>query len=390
MARRKKEIVMPHLNDCGGDLSKKWYVEYSIRNPQTDNMERVRLYEEINRFQTCRERYVCARKIIENCSNQIRNGRISYQEFVEYDDLLLYDGQGSFTKKRLATAGSMKIHLSEFLQKKKTEVGEGSLRTYTSELRLFYLYLEEKGIDEKTAAYFTADIMSDFLRELVQKKQLSSVTIRKYKQTLNSFFVFLKSKKIILENPMADVSANIGVTKDEAPAAIPTYMRKMLHDRIEPADPQLWMFICFMYYTAIRPGIELRLMRLNQINYDSHTITICSTLAKNNRTETVDIPDELYKMIVNKWKLHEYNQELYVFGRNNIPGEICLGKNNMKNRFTAFRKALKLPISVKLYSWKHSGAQELADHGASIYEIQRHLRHRDITTTEMYLRKRIG
>jgi len=31
MARRKKEIVVPHLNDCGGDLTKKWYVEYSIK-----------------------------------------------------------------------------------------------------------------------------------------------------------------------------------------------------------------------------------------------------------------------------------------------------------------------------------------------------------------------
>ena len=43
MARRKKEIVMPHLNDCGGDLTKKWYVEYSIRNPKTDKMEGLRI-----------------------------------------------------------------------------------------------------------------------------------------------------------------------------------------------------------------------------------------------------------------------------------------------------------------------------------------------------------
>lgn len=253
MARRRKEIVMPHLNDCGGDLSKKWYVEYSIRNPQTNSMERVRLYEEINRFQTCAERYACAQKIIESYSNQIRHGKISCQEFVEYDDLMLYDGQGSFTKKRLAPAGSLKIHLSEFLQQKKTEVGGGSIRTYTSELRLFYLYLEEKGIAEKPATYYTAEMLSDFLRELVQKKQLSNITIQKYRQILLSFFDFLKAKKMIAENPVAAITATIGMTKDEAPAAIPAYMRKMLHERIEPADPQLWMFICFMYYTAIRP-----------------------------------------------------------------------------------------------------------------------------------------
>ncbi len=62
----------------------------------------------------------------------------------------------------------------------------------------------------------------------------------------------------------------------------------------------------------------------------------------------------------------------------------------MSKRFNEFRDKLKLPISIKLYSWKHSGAQELAAQGASIYELQRHLRHRDLTTTEMYLKKRIG
>jgi integrase len=353
MARRRKEIVMPHLNDCGGDLSKKWYVEYSVRNPQTDSLERVRLYEDINRLQTCRERYACAQKIIENYSNQIRHGQISCQEFVEYDDLLLYDGQGSFTKKRRAAAESLKVYLSEFLQQKKAEINAGSLRTYTSELRLFYLYLEEKGIADKPATYYTLEMLSDFLRELVQKKQLSSVTIQKYRQILNSFFDFLKTRKVVAENPVTGISGHIGLVKDQAAAGIPAYMRNMLRKKIEVADPQLWMFVCFMYYTAIRPGIELRLMRLNQINYDSHTITVYSSLAKNNRTETVDIPDELHNMIVKKWKLHEYNQELYVFGRYNVPGEICLGKNNMKNRFTAFRKALRLPDPVKLYSWKH-------------------------------------
>jgi hypothetical protein len=124
-------------------------------------MERVRLYEEINRFKTCKERYACAETVIENCSNQIRNGQISHREFVEYDDLLLYDGQGSFTKKRLAPEGSLKIHLSEFLQKKKMEIIENSHHTYTSKLRLFYLYLKEAGIDGKPAGCCTTEILSN-------------------------------------------------------------------------------------------------------------------------------------------------------------------------------------------------------------------------------------
>jgi hypothetical protein len=31
MARKSKEIVWSHLNDCNGDVAKKWYVEFSVK-----------------------------------------------------------------------------------------------------------------------------------------------------------------------------------------------------------------------------------------------------------------------------------------------------------------------------------------------------------------------
>ncbi len=389
MARRRKEIVMPHLNDCGGDISKKWYVEYSIRNPQTGKMERIRHYDGINQYYTAKERCKYAEGIIADYSQKILSGSITYQEFNQYEDFLLYDGQRCFTKKSVAPVRSIRLYISDFLQIKKLEVNEDSLRTYISQLRIFCQYAELKRVIDKPATYYTHDFITEYLHYLVKEKGLSRATILKHKQLLHNLFNFLKRKKIIQENPADDIPA-MGVVKDKAPASIPAYMRKLLQQEIEYKDPQLWMFLCFQYYAAIRPGKELRLMLLNQINYNSRTFIIHGELSKNNRTETIDIPDNLYDMIINKWKLHTYNQNYYIFGQNNQPGETCLGKNNMKNRFNAFRDKLKLPKSIKLYSFKHSGAQELADNGASIYEIQRHLRHRDITTTEKYLKKRIG
>jgi len=32
--KRKKMIILPRLNNCSGDLSKKWFVYYSVRNPK--------------------------------------------------------------------------------------------------------------------------------------------------------------------------------------------------------------------------------------------------------------------------------------------------------------------------------------------------------------------
>ncbi|MDR1097366.1 MAG: site-specific integrase, partial [Tannerella sp.] len=239
MARRKKELVMPHLNNCGGDLSKMWYVEYSIRNPQSGEMERVRHYDGINQCSTYEERLAEAQKVIEYYTRQIQAGSVSYQKFSEYEDLLLYDGQAAFSKKRTAPAGHIKMYLSEFLRIKSLEINVNSIRSYTSQLRLFYLYAEEKSITNKPATYYTQEIIIDFLRSLAAKG-LSRITIRKYEELLHNFFEYLKTKKIIQENPVCDIP-KLGKVKDEAPAAIPDYMRRLLRKEIEPNDPQLWM-----------------------------------------------------------------------------------------------------------------------------------------------------
>ena len=40
--KRKKIVILPKLNDAGGNLSKKWFVYYSVRDPRTDKMERFK------------------------------------------------------------------------------------------------------------------------------------------------------------------------------------------------------------------------------------------------------------------------------------------------------------------------------------------------------------
>jgi site-specific recombinase XerD len=231
-------------------------------------------------------------------------GKISYQEFVEYEYLLLYDGQGSFSKERLAKPGSVRIYLSEFLQIKKLEINKKSFETYTSKLRMFCLYAERKNIIDKPVTYYMNEIVTEFLKDLALKRNLSKKSIEKYEQILHSFFEYLvKKKKIIREHPVTEI-LRMGIIKDEAPAAIPAYMRRLLHQKTGKEDPQLWMFICFIYYMAIRPGNELRLMRLNQIDYDLRKISIPSYVSKNRNTAAVDIPDNLFKLIINEWQLH--------------------------------------------------------------------------------------
>ncbi|MDR2361549.1 MAG: site-specific recombinase, partial [Prevotellaceae bacterium] len=73
--RRKKILIHPHLCDRKGDIRKRWYVELSQRDPQTDRMERRRFEQlgasSINDYHTPDERRVFAEKIIEDLRNKL-------------------------------------------------------------------------------------------------------------------------------------------------------------------------------------------------------------------------------------------------------------------------------------------------------------------------------
>lgn len=389
MARRKKDVSWPHLNNAEGKMDANWYVEYSLRNPFSGEVERFRIYEGFNQFDTYRERMLYAEKLIAETTLKIKSGEIALQQFVEYEDLLNYSGN-YFNKKKKAHAGSLVVLISDFLSYKKLEVEVKTFETYVSKMRVFSSYLEKEGMLDKPATYYKNQIITDFLKSIAFEKKLSTLSVEKYQQILHTLFKYIiEVKEIEMRNPVLNIP-RIGIIKDESPAAIPKEIRMLLQETIEPMDPQLWMAICFQYYTAIRPGKELRLMKLNQINYSAKTITVKNYLAKNGRTEVVDIPDQLWEMIVNGWKLPGYNQNFFLLGKEGIPGEEHLGKNSLRCRFNTFRNELNLSKEVKFYSWKHSGAQELSISGTNIYELQKHLRHKSISTTEQYLKKRIG
>ncbi len=76
--RRKKNLLFPTLRDRKGDITKKWYVELSMRDPQRDEMIRKRYecYDDvnINSFSSAAERYRLAEKIIAELKQKIAAG----------------------------------------------------------------------------------------------------------------------------------------------------------------------------------------------------------------------------------------------------------------------------------------------------------------------------
>jgi integrase len=380
-------IILPEVK-VGKDG--KWYVQYSVRNPETDVMKRFRIYEG---FDACADERECIKRasdLIAEYTGRLERGWTPYERpKVLYGDELMYKSEVGILSRMRYGSSHTGMFMSEFLKEKSSEINPKTYETYCSKLRLFNLYLRAVGKELEPVQIIDNDIIVAFMREVAGKKNLSRLTMDKYQQILYTFFEYLrKRKKVIRENPVTNIP-RVGILKDEAAAGLPTSYRRRLQQAIEREDTQLWLCCLMQYYAAIRPGNEMRFLKVKDINFEAKVITIRNYHAKNGRTEAIQMPDALYEWLV-KYNIDLCPQEYYVFGHEGVPGVKELGKNSLRLRFNRFRTRLNLPKEVKLYSWKHSGAQELNSAGVNMYEISRHLRHKNITTTEHYTRKRLG
>lgn len=390
MGRKKQLLILPELKDFGGDISKKWFVEYSVRNPRTDKLERIRTYEGFSKLKTAKERYSYAEKIIKQIKDQLEKGIMPFdkKEITYQDEIIYYNAARRWGNEHKGII-TIRTYLSEFLLEKKASVTKKSYLTYQSKCRIFCEWAEQKGIADKHVSNITQETICEYLTYLVTEHQLSKLTIFRYGQILHNFFDFLiKKKKIMFDNPAQNLP-RIGLVKDHAPRPIPDTPRRILINSIMAEDEQLFLFCQFEYYCAIRPN-ELRHLKISDIDFDRRIIRVRNEISKNSKTEIVKMPTQLY-LCLTELNYHQWpNKEDYIFSRDHRPGPYILGINNIRNRFNKIRKRLGLSTFYKLYSFKHTGSSKLVDAGVSPWELQQHMRHKSITTTEEYIKNKCG
>ena len=104
----------------------------------------------------------------------------------------------------------------------------------------------------------------------------------------------------------------------------------MLSEEIKKLDRQLWLACCLIYYSAIRPGSEIRLMKVGDISFEGRKIIVRSDIAKSNRTDAVDMPTQLYEELVYQ-HVDIADPDLYIFGPYGRLGTVPVGVNTLRN-----------------------------------------------------------
>lgn len=385
--RTKNLISFPRYNRRGGDLSQKWYVEFAFVAPDGEQ-QRYRVYSGLGKG-TAKDRDDIAKQLVEYYTEYLKSGeylntkpnlnplkeketfRPENKRWMEaHKDLLV----GTLTKR--------------FLRTVEPTLRKGTMKDYRGKLRLFAEYIEEHQ-SNIPIPMINRSIIFPFFEHLASERNLCRQTIEKYMQIVRIFFNWCEDVGIrdYETNPVKRMP-KMGKVVDCSPGVFDTNDRERLRAAIKPKEPWLWLACEILYYCAIRPGTEMRLMKVGDIDLKKKTIRVRAELAKNKTTEMVAFPAELRDHML-ALNLDQYDKELYLFGKYGSPAIVPMGKNTMRNRFNLYREALKISSDKKFYSWKHSGALSAIENGATIYEVKDQLRHRSIMTTEEYLKKRI-
>lgn len=390
--KRKKLIRLPHLNDAGGDTRKQWYVEYAVRNPKTDKMERFRVYDGLTDIIPEKRRLV-AEKIIQEYTTKLLNGwsPLGEPERYVYEDQLVYTELARVYGQKRASNETVRFFASEWIREISPRVNEEStIPTYKGKLRHFCNWLDAHGHGQNDVTSVTNDVIIAFFDYIIDDQKLSGNSVSKYKQILTSLFDSIIKRGKLKDNPVRDVRACNRIN-DQAPRPIMEQDLTIFREAIKPADPQLWLAICFEYYCFLRPGKEIRLMKIGDIDFARGIVRVEIEHSKTVVPKNVTIPFVFLKDLRETYQLHTYPRQWFVFGKNGQPGTEHLGKNNMRYRFNRFRAALKMPTEYKFYSPKHTGNSRADDcREITIRDRQIQNGHASIKTTEIYTRNKFG
>jgi len=383
----KVEVILPVLRDRGGDLTKDWYLEFSCFSEKENKMIRYRKTFDLNRQPDKAKRTLLAEQYKTKLTSDLKSGwrPWSEQKFI-YNNYIQYFEVSKIKDRKVADYNQLARMISGFLSFKSKELKDKSFDNYVSKLRVFSQFLEQHYPGISTLE-LNNDVLVKFWDHLIETRKLDSITIDKYRTVLSQFFKYLLKKKIIEEIPMENLPKGKKI-KDEAARPINKIDLKIILHEIKKSDPQLYLACLFQYYVAIRPGNELRGLKIRDLDLYNNRVVVTDNTAKTVR-RTADVPKQLVDILF-EYNVNRYDHDLFLFGRGGIPSPVQLGKNTLRNRFNKYRDKLNFPKTYKFYSMKHSGGGALLDAGATIEEIRDHFGHTSIESTDHYILRHFG
>lgn len=359
---------------------KDWIVEYGVWSEQQQKIIRKRT--RIPAFNKVDERRLYAAQLIQTINDQLGSPTGLVSEIVP--DFATFVPPGGVADADLITIKSSLVSaLDFFLKTKQKTLKKQSAKTYASCGQKFRLFLDHYGLTKMRLVQFTHQHAFAYLDYLTHQQQLANKTINKHTGFAETLFQYVKERKLIKANPFEGVDKLVTQSGRHIPF-LPEQIQQFKDYLNRYPDPQLWLFVNFIYYTFSRPHEEIRLLQIRDVG--KRAIMIHGDRSKGGKSNPKQIAPPL-EALIERSRIRHSPPHFYVFGPGGVPGVKPMGETYFYAKHRFILDEIKLPrTDYDLYGWKHTGVIALYQHSKDIKLIQRLCGHKHITTTEIYLR----
>ena len=326
------QFTNPKIYDAGGDLSKRWYVYFSYRNPETGKMVRQKpVYLKVNqKFKTLSERRAAIKKVRDALERQLINGNINPYE-QKYNEKKILSIQEAF---------------SLSLENAKATMKESSFKNHQHRIQTFEKWLDQNSFNGRAVTSITKKTVSNFLNAILLKT--SPKNRNNTRASLSILFKFLEDNQYVSDNFIS----SIPVLKAN-PHRNKTYTQTQedtIFDYLEQNDPLLLRFIKFISYNFLRP-IEVCRLQVKDIDLNGKRLMVD---AKNKARKIKIIPEILLSELLH---LKGANPNHFLFAPEGL-GPWATSETNKRDywskRFKKVKEHFSLGEDYGLYSFRHT------------------------------------
>ncbi|GAA4906988.1 site-specific integrase [Mucilaginibacter defluvii] len=252
----------------------------------------------------------------------------------------------------------------------------------------FKKWLSAKSYLYRKPNTFTKIDVDTFLQTTASERNWGKVSYNCYRTDLGTFFNFLKTLKIISENPV-ESSAKKNTKKDSSRFKIfeadelTEVVKLMAGDK---AYLGLYVASKLIFHYNIRP-VEITRIQVADIDFEKGQLVLPPSKTKNGNEAIFKLNTEMFNLLDDLTS--NCPNSYFVFGHRCEPGAEQIHQDYFGQKWRMFRNKYKLPKHLKLYALKHSSNYYDIENGASYEEIRQRNRHANLQVTTLYVRERL-
>lgn len=385
----KKNFSNPKIYTGHGDLSKRWYVYFSFRNPETRKLQRMKnIYGKVNNYKTKEERLFTLSMYRKKLVQLLKRG---YDPFGDNSALYKKETVPEEKIKSKKQADQKAMTLQEgfdfALQLKEKMITASTKRGYTSRVNKFLDWMKINQPELKTIDQLTKGVVMEFLNSVLTAT--SARNRNNYRVDLGSLFQTLEDNEKVSVNFIKKIP--VLKTNPERNKTYTNEIQEEIFTYLEEKDPLLLLYIKFVSYNFLRP-IEVNRLKIGDINLQNKTLQF---KAKNSPLKTKIIPDLLLKELPDLTKMKKKH---FLFTPDRLGADWETSEDNKRDYFSKrFKKVVKdhfnLGKDYGLYSFRHTYITKLYRElvkQSSPFEAKSRLMlitgHSSMTALEKYLR----